>query len=83
MNSSVLPPQQKMESREPVFDEKKTEEEQKKFDTEKIKEAAKFKKMVKRDMKAVKERIQNSLGVDVLIILDCTGSMKPFIEEAQ
>ena len=81
MNSSVLPPKQKEESREPVFDETKTEEE-KKFDTEKIKEAAKFKKMVKRDMKAVKERIQNSLGVDVLIILDCTGSMKEYIVEA-
>ena len=39
--------------------------------------------MVKRDMTAAKEQIQNSLGVDVLIILDCTGSMSSFIEEAQ
>ena len=33
-------------------------------------------------MKAAKERIKNSLNVDVVIILDCTGSMRDFIKEA-
>ena len=38
--------------------------------------------MVKRDMLAAKEKIQNSLGVDVLILLDCTNSMTDYIKEA-
>ena len=65
------------EKRAPKF------EEEKKLSTLNYKDEALNKKMVKRDMKAAKLRIQRAYDVDVVIILDCTSSMRSFIKEAQ
>ena len=81
VNSTLLPTvpvkrEETKERRAPQF------EEEKKLTSDKYKEKAVLKKMVKRDMKAAKLRIQKAYDVDVVIILDCTGSMDSYIKEA-
>ena len=75
----------------PVYDDTPKEEEKsrlpqfegtKKLSKYNYKDDAMDKKMIKRDMKAAKDRIKKALDVDVLIILDCTGSMGDYIKES-